>query len=250
MTILWALKPCDLSPCAAASHGIRPHGGAGGKTIAGGCRGWCGRADYSVGVFVPYTDSRRRNGDKGQTLSWCKSTLKGAAQIHASQGSDLTVNWGPDVIFWAKGAQWFPRSQAAQNAAPSVSRRPAAPWQSRAFRSLRTKRPPEDKVHWMDSGQRGKGPAEDRSKEDKRERVTQADRGRKALTKVHEFDVFLLRLLHEDGPPLGGLDLLQQGPLHISCCVGGGCSHPGGGRERHRVRTGWLLSAFPFMPSP
>lgn len=48
------------------------------------------------------------------------------------------------------------------------------------------------------------------------------DRRQRGLTKVHEFDVFLLRLLHQDGLLLGSFDLLQQGPLDISCRVGSG----------------------------
>lgn len=53
-----------------------------------------------------------------------------------------------------------------------------------------------------------------------RERGT--DHGQRGLTKVHKFDMLLLGLLHQDGLLLGSFDLLQQGPLDISCCVGSG----------------------------
>lgn len=49
-----------------------------------------------------------------------------------------------------------------------------------------------------------------------------ADRRQRGLTKVHEFDVLLLRLLHQNGRLLGSFDLLQQGRLDVSCRVGRG----------------------------
>lgn len=56
------------------------------------------------------------------------------------------------------------------------------------------------------------------------------------LTKIHEFDVLLLRPLHQDGFLLGSSDLLQQGRLDVRRRVGRGCSRPGGEKRRMRVR--------------